>query len=130
MTGPFGQIQLDEGSSLVVQNGGSLYAWGFVTGDGSVTVESSAKAYEWYQIADFRGGSASGSMHNHVFPFSQYYVQNIEAPMTVEKGGSDIAYTGVYAMKSINSTSINFIGDDGLFKVVEGSLTQARPWQD
>ena len=124
MTGPFGQIQLDEGSSLVVQNGGSLYAWGFVTGDGSVTVESSAKAYEWYQIADFRGGSASGSMHNHVFPFSQYYVQNIEAPMTVEKGGSDIAYTGVYAMKSINSTSINFIGDDGLFKVVEGSLTR------
>ena len=124
MTGPFGQIQLDEGSSLVVQNGGSLYAWGFVTGDGSVTVESGAKAYEWYQIADFRGGSASGSMGNHVFPFSQYYVQNIEAPMTVEKGGSDIAYTGVYAMRSIKATSINFIGDDGLFKVVEGSLTR------
>ncbi len=124
MTGSFGQIQLDEGSSLVVQNGGSLYAWGFVTGDGSVTVESGAKAYEWYQIADFRGGSASAGMRNHVFPFSQYYVQNIEAPMTVEKGGSDIAYTGVYAMKSIYSTSINFIGDDGLFKVVEGSLTR------
>ena len=124
MTGPFGQIQLDEGSSLVVQNGGSLYAWGFVTGDGSVTVESGAKAYEWYQIADFRGGSASSGMRNHVFPFSQYYVQNIEAPMTVEKGGSDIAYTGVYAMRSIYSTSINFIGDDGLFKVVEGSLTR------
>ncbi|MEI3086059.1 MAG: hypothetical protein V8S87_08720 [Oscillospiraceae bacterium] len=83
MTGNYGQIWLESGSHIAVANGGALYAWGFVSGDGTVTVKSGGTVYEWYQITDFRGGSATLGMGNKVFPFSQYYVQNIESAMTL-----------------------------------------------
>ncbi|MFR0795713.1 MAG: hypothetical protein ACLSHG_04685 [Oscillospiraceae bacterium] len=57
-----------------MKNGGSLYAWGFVVGSGSVTAESGGTVWEWFQIDDFRGGTASGAMGNGVFPFSQYCI--------------------------------------------------------
>ena len=74
MTGNYGLLSLSEGSSINVKNGGSLYAWGFVVGSGSVTAESGGTVWEWFQIDDFRGGTASGAMGNGVFPFSQYCI--------------------------------------------------------
>ena len=108
-----------------MQSGASLYAWGFISGSGSVTVQSGGSVYEWYQILDFRGGSASSDMGNKVFPFSQYAVQNVEVPLTLHAGASETVYTAVYAIRKINPTSIPFIGDKGMFKLVSGSLTKA-----
>ena len=125
MVGPYGYIKMESGSAIDVQSGASLYAWGFISGSGSVTVQSGGSVYEWYQILDFRGGSASSDMGNKVFPFSQYAVQNIEVPLTVYAGASETVYTALYAVKKINSTSISFIGDKGLFKLTSGSLTKA-----
>ena len=124
MTGNYGQVWLNAGSSIIVENGGSLYAWGFVSGAGSVTVKSGGTAYEWYQITDFRGGTATMGMGNKVFPFSQYYVQNIEAALTLEQGASEKVYAAVYASSRINYSMIPFVGDNGMFKVVSGSLTK------
>ena len=113
-----------DNSSITVKNGGNLYAWGFISGSGSVLAESGATVYEFYQIADFRGGSASSSMGHGVFPFSQYFVQNIEVPLTLNAGANEQVYSGVYAMKSTYTTAINFIGDTGMFKVESGSFTK------
>ena len=88
-------------------------------------MESGGFVYEWYQILDFRGGSASSEMGNKVFPFSQYAVQNVEVPLTLHAGASETVYTAVYAIRKINPTSIPFIGDKGMFKLVSGSLTKA-----
>lgn len=125
MVGPYGYIKMESGSAIDVQSGASLYAWGFISGSGSVTVERGGSVYEWYQILDFRGGSASSDMGNKVFPFSQYAVQNVEVPLTLHAGASETAYTAVYAIRKINPTSIPFIGDKGMFKLVSGSLTKA-----
>lgn len=125
MVGPYGHIKMESGSAITVQSGGALYAWGFISGSGSVTVESGGSVYEWYQILDFRGGVESSQMHNKVFPFNQYAVQNIEVPLTVHAGASETVYTALYALRSINPTSISFIGDKGLFKLISGSLTKA-----
>ena len=125
IVGPYGYIKMESRSTITVGNGASLYAWGFVSGDGSVTVESGGSVYEWYQIMDFRGGSASSEMGNKVFPFSQYAVQNVEVPLTLHAGASETVYTAVYAIRKINPTSIPFIGDKGMFKIVSGSLTKA-----
>ena len=125
MVGPYGYIKMESGSAIDVQSGASLYAWGFISGSGSVTVQSGGSVYEWYQILDFRGGSASSDMDNKVFPFSQYAVQNVEVPLTLHAGASETAYTAVYAIRKINPTSIPFIGDKGMFKLVSGSLTKA-----
>ncbi len=125
MVGPYGYIKMESGSAITVQSGANLYAWGFISGSGSVTVESGGSVYEWYQILDFRGGSASSAMGNDVFPFSQYAVQNVEVPLTLHAGASETVYTAVFALRKINPTSIPFIGDKGMFKIVSGSLTKA-----
>ena len=122
--GDYGYIKMADNSSITVKNGGNLYAWGFISGSGSVLAESGATVYEFYQIADFRGGSASSSMGHGVFPFSQYFVQNIEVPLTLNAGANEIVYSGVYAMSTTYTTAINFIGDTGMFKVESGSFTK------
>ena len=125
--GDYGYIKMADNSSITVKNGGNLYAWGFISGSGSVLAESGATVYEFYQIADFRGGSASSTIANggkKVFPFSQYFVQNIEVPLTLNAGANEKVYSGVYAMKSTYTTAINFIGDTGMFKVESGSFTK------
>ena len=125
--GDYGYIKMADNSSITVKNGGNLYAWGFISGSGSVLAESGATVYEFYQIADFRGGSASSTIANggkKVFPFSQYFVQNIEVPLTLNAGANEQVYSGVYAMKTTYTTAINFIGDTGMFKVESGSFTK------
>lgn len=125
--GDYGYIKMADNSSIIVKNGGNLYAWGFISGSGSVLAESGATVYEFYQIADFRGGSASSTIANggkKVFPFSQYFVQNIEVPLTLNAGANEQVYSGVYAMSTTYTTSINFIGNNGMFKVESGSFTK------
>ena len=125
--GDYGYIKMADNSSITVKNGGNLYAWGFISGSGSVLAESGATVYEFYQIADFRGGSASSpiiSGGKKVFPFSQYFVQNIEVPLTLNAGANEKVYSGVYAMSTTYTTAINFIGDTGMFKVESGSFTK------
>ena len=128
VVGDYGCIKMDTGSSITVKKDGNLYAWGFITGSGSVLAESGATVHEFFQIADFRGGTASLEMRNKVFPFSQYFVQNIEVPLTLNAGAKEKVFSGVYAKILIESqiytTSISFIGDDGMFNVRSGSFTK------
>ena len=131
IVGPYGFIKMESGSAITVKSGASLYAWGFISGSGAVTVESGGSVYEWYQVLDFRGGTATFQMDkdNKVFPFNQYAVQNVEVPLTIHAGASETVYTAVYAKISVESkihpTSIPFIADDGMFRLVSGSLTKA-----
>ena len=125
--GDYGYIKMADGSSITVKSGGNLYAWGFISGSGAVLAESGATVYEFYQIADFRGGSATSTIAfsgNKVFPFSQYFVQNIEVPLTLNAGANEQVYSGIFMSDKINTTAIKFIGDDGMFKVSSGSFTK------
>ena len=125
IVGPYGSIKMESGSTIDVKSGGALYAWGFVSGSGAVTVQSDGSVYEWYQILDFRGGSKSSQMGNEVFPFNQYAVQNVEVPLTLYAGASETVYSGVNAAGGIKPTSIPFIADNGMFKLTSGTLTKA-----
>lgn len=127
-TGPYGQIIMQEGSAIKLNRDANLYAWGYITGDGQITANSGATVYEYFQVTDWRGGNAVlsmiSSLTNHVFPFSQYYVQNIEAPLTIQNGATEKAYFSVTANKATVSTSIDFIGSTGLFQLKSGSITK------
>lgn len=124
MVGNYGHLWLNTGAAITVKSGGALYAWGFVSGNGAVAAESGAKVYEWFQIGDFRGGRATMCMGNNVFPFSQYFIINIESPLTIYSGAEEILYTDIYASDSQNGASVTFIGNSGMFKVLSGSLTK------
>ncbi len=124
-TGSVGFVTMNEGSAITVNDGGSLYAYGFITGKGSVTAKSGAKVYENFQIADFRGGSQSTDMDNGVFPMSQYYVQNIEVPLTLEYGSTEYGYTTVYMSNADFGSSVGFIASsNAMFNLTEGSVTK------
>lgn len=123
-TGKYGYIVLGSRSSITVNDGGALYVWGYISGSGTVTAKSGAKVYENMQIRDFRGGSASWSLVNKAkrkaFLFNQYYIQNIEAKLVLESGANEYVYSTLYAGNMTQSTSIDFIGDGGMFSVATG----------
>ena len=135
-TGAYGLIKMQEGSSIMLNNGANLYAWGYITGDGSITANSGANVYEYYQVTDWRGGSQTGNMANNeqkVFPFTQYYVQNIEAALTLNAGANEYTYFSVTAsFVGTKSATIPFVGSNGLFKLgADGQFTKRYiPAQD
>lgn len=135
-TGAYGLIKMQKGSSIMLNNGANLYAWGYITGDGSITANSGANVYEYYQVTDWRGGSQTSNMANNeqkVFPFTQYYVQNIEAALTLNAGANEYTYISVTAkFVGTKSVTIPFVGSNGLFKLgANGQFTKRYiPAQD
>lgn len=132
-TGPYGKVIMNRGSSITVQSGGELAAYGYITGPnnncGTVTALSGAKVREYMQIKDFRGGTATSGMLNNsqkVFPFSQYYIQNVEVPLTLYAGSHDYIYSAVYmSIVGLTKTgAVEIFGSSGLFKIVSGSITK------
>ena len=121
-TGPDGRIKMLSGSSINVQSGGNLYAWGYIYGSGSVVAESGATVHEAFQIKDWRGGSATSNIYSYAFILSQYYVQNIEVPLTVYVGATEKLYSAANASGSAYTMGATFIGNNGLFKLSSGYL--------
>ncbi|MBR7179005.1 MAG: hypothetical protein IKD27_05785 [Oscillospiraceae bacterium] len=124
--GKYGYMLLQEGSGIKVN--GKLYAYGFIGGKGNVKIMSGATVYEYFQIIDFRGGSATLAMYGKsqgVFPLSQYYVQNVEAPMTLEAGATEYGYTTLYMSSTEYHSTVKFIGTSGaMFNLTSGSVTK------
>ncbi len=121
-------INMQGNSKITVANGGYLYAYGYITGSGSVEALNGGNVYEYFQFMDFRGGSQSTGMKNGVFPLSQYYVQNIEVPLTLNYGAKEYAYTTVYMSSTDFGSAVAFIGPSGaMFNLTSGSVTK---WYD
>ena len=123
-TGPYGHIKMNDNSAITLEKGANLYCYGYISGSGAVKAESGAAVYECFQLRCWRGGSATSSMPGKkVFPMSQYYVQNIEAPLTLNAGATEKVCTAVNASKQAFPASATFIGAGGMF-VPSGSITK------
>ena len=126
ISGPCGTIHMKPSSSIVLKNGSNLYCWGFITGTGNIKAESGATVYEEFQICDYRGGSKTSTLNRaeKVFPFTQYYVQNIEATLEIEYGAKETAVCRLHSTSYTPAdVSLNFITRDsgGLFNLQPGS---------
>ena len=127
-TGTCGLMVLEDTTSkVIVEDKGELYAYGFITGNGRIEAKNGSLIVESYQIADFKGGSASSKVDNSVFLFNQYYVQNIESEIVYDYGATENTKTALYALRSIHKANFNFIyktggssQDSGLFKLSSG----------
>ena len=129
-TGASGFIHMNSGSTITINNGGALYAWGYITGSGSVTAKSGASVYEQFQVGGWRGGDMTSTMVNSntngVFPMSQYYVQNIEVPLTLESGAVETAFASArITIIGIQPISVDFVGaSDSMFKITSGYVVK------
>lgn len=127
-SGPYGQIDMAAGSTITLRNGANLYAWGYITGDGQITAEFGATVYEYFQVRDWRGGTATSDMlgkKQKVFPLSQYYVQNIEAALTIQAGAAERTYISISVKvlftDTVKTATIDFIGStNSLFRLGNG----------
>ena len=131
---PYGVVSLvnmASGSSITVENKATLYVWGYITGSGSVEVKSGGTVYECFQIADYRGGDATTQIVNKaddygVFPFNQYYIQNVEVPMTLHAGAKENGYTAVTVMLAgVQTSDVPFIGkENAMFLIDSGYVVK------
>ena len=126
--GPLGFVKMADGSTITVNKGGNLYCWGFIIGSGSVTVENGGTVYENFQVAGFKGGTNTSGMadnKNQVFPFTDYYIQSIEVPVTLKAGAVENGYMAVnISLVGIQGSQVPFIGPSGMFNVKSGYIVK------
>lgn len=126
-TGPDGRINMLTGSTITLQNGANLYCWGYIYGGGMVEAESGSTVYEAFQVKDWRGGTETKNCYGYVFPFNQYYVQNIEAPLKLYAGASESLYGSVNASSSAYTVQAAFIGSgssNAMFRISSGYVVK------
>lgn len=111
--GPYGHLVMEEGSHMTLQNGSELRAWGYMTGKGETDARRGSTVREQFQMGDWKGGSASFNMVQsniqdgveqnqnlttaHIFPITQYFIQNIESPVKYHPGAVLSTTTSVSA---------------------------------
>ena len=143
--GAYGHLVMEEGSHMTLQNGSLLRAWGFMTGKGETDARRGSKVREQFQMGDWKGGSISFSMladDRHVFPITQYFIQNVESPVKYHPGALLSTTTSVSAnFGSIGITAMaNDIvivgvsgGDPAMFfmdQEADAENTWVRKWYD
>ena len=119
-----GILELQNNVHIDVQNGGHVFAYGYIInpqgttitdGDissvGRLIARNGATIHESFQIEDWRGGTvAIGMIGNEkkVFPINQYYIQNIEAPITFEYGSLENVATAatISSAKTLINTNV------------------------
>lgn len=153
-TGSYGQLQLNKGSRVVLQNASLLRAWGFVTGDvehknatthvvpsGEIDARRGSTVREMFQMGDWKGGLKSGTSllaGDSIFPLSDYFIQNIEAPVKYHPGASLIATTTVSALGAVTMSAndikiVGIRGDVAMFLMdpeADAENTWVRKWYD
>ena len=120
----YSHMHLKDNVTIELQSGSSLYAYGYITGDFEVNgleynseapqiiAKDGSNVYELFQFTDWRGGNASNDMKGNsqkVFPIKQYYIQNIEVPLTIKQGATEHFLTAVEASSEISVASSKLI---------------------
>ena len=132
VTGPYGQLHLQEGAHIDLESTATLYAWGYITGDGVITAKKNSKVYEDFVLGYWRGGSASYDMMGNsakAFFVTDYAYQNIECPVVYKAGAMAYGYSGVYAASGIRTCdNVGIVGTaDALFKM-DASAEAENAW--
>lgn len=124
----YGHIELKENCKFNFLSGSNLYVYGYITGPltSEITMNSGTTVKEVFQVKDWRGGTATGLITmlgsgRKVFVIGQYYAQNIEVPLVLKKGASEILEAGISDLADMD---VNFIVSNtgaGLFRMGEGT---------
>ena len=126
--GPHGKIVLQENSQITLESGAKLYAWGYVTGAGTIDAKDGSKVYECMQIRDWRGGTNTRNIYSQVFPFNQYYIQNVESKIRFRPGAEEYGYGAVNASSSAYTVNTKLIGTSNALFLMNSADVSADTW--
>lgn len=123
VAGPYGYMVLNGGSSITLESGAILVAWGYICGAGTISVKNGAKSYEMLQLGWYKGGNTSSKLNGakntyKVFLMTDYAYQNIECPITYYPGAQALAAAST---DYFSPNDIELVGTTttSLFKMVE-----------
>jgi hypothetical protein len=124
VNGNYAQIDLD--GSIVVENGGWLENYGYITGSGQVTAESGSTLVDLYVVRSWRGGSQAYavvvSAAHEIYPMNEIDCHNIQAAVRIESGASYQGAVRMYAGGGFNYTRFPQVDDDnGLIRLASGA---------
>ncbi|MBQ6763707.1 MAG: InlB B-repeat-containing protein [Paludibacteraceae bacterium] len=144
-TGAFGWILMEEGSSMTLESGAILYGWGFVTGSGEIEARRGSQVREFFQAHDWPGAGNAISIctgegtSKKVFPLTQYFIQNVEAPVSYHPGArlySSFAATARGMGITVAADAIQIVGvtgENAIFLMdadADADNTWVRKWYD
>ena len=127
-SGPHGKIVLEENSKIILENNAKLYAWGYITGPGMIDAKRGSFVYECMQIRDWRGGSNTRNIYNSVFPFNQYFIQNVESRIRFRPGAEETVYGSVNASSSAYPVNAKLIGTSGAMFLMSNADVSEDTW--
>lgn len=110
----YGQLDMATGSTITLETGANLYAWGFVTGAGEIDVRRGACVHEDFQIYDWHGGGQASTFLGNtqkVFVVSSYSIQNVEVAAKYRPGSALYCYTGLVGVGIDKVKVIGIVGD-------------------
>ena len=131
LRGAHGVIQLDSSTSCItIKSGATLFAWGYIKGDGSVSVKSGGTVYEDFNAADYPGSAGNMDTLNSagVFAMKAYTIDNVQAEMTLDSGATDYGFICIYGEKIQYNTFVKTaIGNtsSAMLQVTSGSITKS-----
>ena len=128
--GPYGRIHLENGSTITLNNGAKINAWGYITGDGEIRVKNGAEVREFFQIHDMKAASAvpdwtSSTNKNtyKAFLMNQYYIQSVEAPTKYYYGGKLIGSLSITsnatAWYTVDADNVQVVAPSDAFFTVD-----------
>lgn len=139
--GAYGWLQLNEGAHIDLESGAYMFAWGYVTGEGTINAKTGSFIYEDFQLGDWRGGSVAftaqgnknGINNKGVFLVTHYFFQNVECEVTYHPGSQSIAYTGTYLTYDgtkylAKSKPITMVGTSGAMFLMNTATAGADTW--
>ena len=110
LTGNYGAVNLL--GTLTVN--GTLYARGEIYGSGEVVAKNGSRVYERFEMADWRGGTASRAAYRlEIFPFSLYNLGGISSKTTFEYGSFLTGQSFIYVLSSNLTVEIPYIRSTG-----------------
>ncbi len=132
-SGPYGQIHLQEGSHIDLENGAKLYCWGFVTGKGTINAKKGSLSLEGFQLGDWCGGTNASTLlgnSQRVFPITHYFYQSIECPITYRPGSRALGSThvNVSLAGTVGQDAIALVGTSGSMFIMDDNDMSADTW--
>ena len=134
---PYARIHMDTTSLIQLNSGARLYAWGYISGTGEITVKSDAEVHEMFHIEDMKSMPEMAQNYTDLgnaneykyFPLNRYYIQNVEVPTKYYYNARLITAMSIYhGSKLYGDLNVKLIGlksDKALFAVTS---TDENAW--
>lgn len=127
--GPIGILKLSDSAGITVN--GTLCAFGLISGNGIITANTDSVVYEFMEVRDMRSILVVYEIYKQdsyqTFPFSNFFIKNIEAAVTYNKGAELKALFSLKLAGNDESSTgeIPLIGSSrSMFNISLGSVTK------